>query len=99
MSSEASAPPAPPAPPVDAAISTTPNDRRRPGRIDNVSPNLIPLLRPPPAQIDQDIDEDGDRPLVVVAPRQKLRLGVAVGAVLAIPLWILVVWEGMRWFQ
>src|SRR5450631_3717553 len=56
-------------------------DRRRQGRIENISPNLIPLLR---------------QPTVVAEPTpagDDLRLpkGIAFGILLAIPLWAAII--------
>jgi hypothetical protein len=58
-------------------------DRRRPGRIENISPHLIPLLRQPTVVVEP-------APVLTV---DDLRLpkGIAIGVLLAIPLWGLII--------
>ena len=71
-----------PATEIPAKQSPAPSfvERRRPGRVENVSPELIPLLRNPTVIIEQNPAEDDFR----------LPKGIAVGIVLAIPLWALI---------
>ena len=57
------------------------NERRRPGRIENISPHLIPLLRHPTGFVEPVPAEDNLR----------LPKGIAVGVLLAIPLWGLII--------
>jgi hypothetical protein len=56
-------------------------DQRRPGRLEKVSPALIPLLREP-AECADGLDFDSD-PL---APAR----GIVVGLLLSVPLWGLI---------
>ena len=60
------------------------NDRRRPGRADDVNPNLVPLLRGEAApdllvsdEIDTSYSLEHSTPMV----------GIAVGLAMSIPLW------------
>jgi hypothetical protein len=55
------------------------SDQRRPGRLEHVSPALIPMLRKP----GQYVDADDSDPL---APAR----GIAVGLLLSAPLWALI---------
>ena len=55
-------------------------DRRRPGRMENVSPALIPVLRQPTLTIDLNTNNDDFR----------LSKGIAVGVLLAVPFWALI---------
>jgi hypothetical protein len=57
-------------------------DRRRPGRVEHISPTLIPLLREPAQFVDTELDTEAD---TLVAAR-----GIAVAVLLSVPLWGLV---------
>jgi hypothetical protein len=87
---------------VDPANATggsdTLPDRRRPGRHKHVSPELIPLLRHaatleiPQEAFESSHPEDADRESVELdGDDLRPARGLAVGFVLAIPLWGLVV--------
>jgi hypothetical protein len=58
-------------------------DQRRPGRLEQVSPTLIPLLRG--AAQDVDTDPDIDYTTDLAAAR-----GIAVATCLSVPLWALI---------
>jgi hypothetical protein len=79
------------APAPDGANADTAPDRRRPGRAE-VSPDLIPLLRNPvDAEIPPDDTHGADHPRDDLEPAK----GLAVGLLLAVPLWCviaLVIW-------
>ncbi len=70
---------------VEAAMDVA--ERRRPGRLENVSPTLIPILRSPePTEIEFDeVDQ-------AAAAR-----GVAFGALLSAPIWVIIAYVG-TWF-
>ncbi len=61
------------------------NDRRRPGRTDDVIPNLVPLLRGEAAAPDLLVSDDLDlsHGLEHTIPMR----GIAVGLAMSIPLW------------
>ena len=63
-----------------AAAPPVAQDRRRPGRVEQVSPAIIPLLRDPARCVDTDQDTD---PL---APAR----GVVFGLLLSVALWALI---------
>lgn len=67
------------------AASTAPKDRRRPGRPDQVSPSLVPLLRTPSVIEAAPASEMADGPPLddALAPAR----GIAIGLVLSVPLW------------
>lgn len=65
---------------VDADVAVAP-DQRRPGRLDRVSPALLPLLRDPAQCVDAASCEDSD----LQAPAR----GIVVGLLLSVPLWAL----------
>ena len=74
------------------AVQETMRDRRRPGRPENVSPHLIPLLRnAASAEIAPD-----DAPVVDRAQDERAQddlgpvRGIIAGLVLAVPLWSLI---------
>jgi len=74
------------------AVQETTRDRRRPGRPENVSPHLIPLLRnAASAEIAPD-----DAPVVDRAQDERAQddlgpvRGIIAGLVLAVPLWSLI---------
>ncbi len=73
--------------PTEAAVS----DRRRPGRLDEVSPALIPILRTGehPPVLDETV-EYGE-PDQIAGAR-----GVFFGVVLSAPLWVGIAYLG-RW--
>ena len=78
-----------PAPaPVASAAS---KDRRRPGRPDQASPHLIPLLRT--AEIEAAAPGIGDEPPFedALAPAK----GIAVGLLLSVPVWAVI--GGIVW--
>jgi hypothetical protein len=57
-----------------------PGDRRRPGRVQNVNPALIPLLRS--GEITKiQMDEDDQEPM-------RASRGIAIGLLLVAPFWI-----------
>lgn len=57
--------------------SVLPNERRRPGRIENISPILIPLIRHPALDMDRCSGKDNLR-----SPR-----GILAGACMSLLLW------------
>ena len=61
----------------------TPSDRRRPGRLEQVNPTLVPLLRGAARTVDIDLDIDYTAPLDAAR-------AIAVGLCLAAPLWALI---------
>lgn len=72
--------------PVRSPAAAASKNRRRPDRSDQVSPNLIPLLRSSPmaetapaVSDGEDMEPIGD----ALAPAQ----GIAVGLALSVPLW------------
>ncbi len=72
------------------------DDRRRPGRVDDANPNLVPLLRGEAAP-DLLVSDDLDLPygLEHTIPMR----GIAVGLAMSIPLWGvlgLVAWAILR---
>jgi len=77
-------PPLNAAPPAPGAVATPSavQDRRRPGRAEDVSSALLPLLRDPVQCVDTDLDIDTD-PL---APAR----GVVFGLLLSVLVWALV---------
>lgn len=81
-----------PPPSVLPAETTVVADRRRPGRRERISPELVPLLRgqapAPPA--DDDLVEFGE-PDQLDAAR-----GLAAGVLLSAPVWICIAYIG-RW--
>lgn len=70
---------------AEGSIATGLHDRRRPGRLDQISPALIPLLREF-AQFVDDPDFDAD-PLT---PARGIFRGIFVGLLLSVPLWSLI---------
>ena len=62
-------------------------DQRRPGRLDRVSPALIPLLRDP-AQCVDAVSCVGTASCEDTDPRAPAR-GIVVGLLLSVPLWAL----------
>ena len=63
-------------------------DRRRPGRLENVSPTLIPILRTSECTTEIEFEEVDQ----IAAAR-----GVAFGALLSAPIWVIIAYVGM-WF-
>jgi hypothetical protein len=61
----------------------TSSDRRRPGRLEQVSPALVPLFRGAAQNGDIDLDIDYTAPLAAAH-------GIALGMCLAVPLWALI---------
>jgi hypothetical protein len=61
----------------------TPSDRRRPGRLEQVSPTLVPLFRGAAQNVHIDLDIDYTAPLAAAR-------GIALGTCLAVPLWALI---------
>jgi hypothetical protein len=59
-------------------------DRRRPGRTENVSPELIPLLRGKPVLPPDDVDDQKDS----LTPS----LGVLIGVAICSFFWVAVLW-------
>ena len=80
--------------PVPVA-SAAPNDRRRPGRLDQASPHLIPLLRT--AEIEAAAASVIEEELAfedALAPAK----GIAVGLLLSVPVWAVlggIVWAAL----
>jgi len=71
-------------------------ERRRPGRVNYTQPALIELLRPPlsVASVEQAADDTADG----LAPAR----GIALGIILAVPLWFalgVAVWLVLRWLS
>ena len=74
------------------AASAAPTGRRRPGRPDQVSPNLVPLLRTSPMIEAVPAFEGADGPADdALTPAR----GIAVGLVLSVPLWAMI--GGVVW--
>lgn len=75
------------------AIAAAPKDRRRPGRPDQVSANLVPLLRASPMIEAAAAFERADGPGIedALTPAR----GIAVGLVLSVPLWAVI--GGVVW--
>ncbi len=70
------------------------NDRRRPDRLRDVSPHLIPLLRTSPTQdaFPGLSSEEGIAPFEdELTPAR----GIALGLVLSVPLWVII--GGVAW--
>jgi hypothetical protein len=71
--------------------TTTRTDRRRPGRLSSIAPELVPLLRNPDSfeidETDYETESDG------LGPAR----GVAIGLALVTPFWILVGF-GIWWY-
>ena len=63
-------------------------DRRRPGRLENVSPVLIPILRNSEPMITIEFDEVDQAAAV---------RGLAFGVMLSAPIWVVIAYLG-RWF-
>lgn len=61
-------------------------DRRRPGRVENVSPALIPILRTPDPAVDIEFDEVDQAAAV---------RGLAFGVLLSAPIWVAIAYLGM----
>jgi len=75
------------APAPDSANAETAPDRRRPGRLPDVSPGLLPLLRNPVA-----VEIPAEKAPDAGYTRDELDAakGIAVGIFLAVPLWCLI---------
>lgn len=77
---------------AEAASATQPTvditDRRRPGRLENVSPVLIPILRNAEPTTEIEFDE--------VDQAAAIR-GLAFGVLLSAPIWVAIAYIGM-WF-
>lgn len=67
-------------------------DRRRPGRVDDVSPELIPLLRKPTADTPIEFDEDE------VDQTAAIR-GVFFGVLISAPIWAAIAYVGSRFLS
>ena len=63
-------------------------DRRRPGRVENVSPALIPILRSADPESAIEFDEVDQAAAV---------RGLAFGVLLSAPIWVAIAYLGM-WF-
>lgn len=90
----APAPPVAVAPPISVATaSAASRDRRRPGRPDQASPHLIPLLRTSEIEGAAAANPADELPLEdALAPAK----GIAVGLLLSVPVWAvigMIVWE------
>lgn len=81
------------APARSGVTAETAPDRRRPRRLKDASPDLIPLLRNPTG-----IEIPPDEALAPELPRDELGAakGIVVGLLLVIPFWLLVAW-GIWW--
>jgi hypothetical protein len=75
---------APPATVTTAEVT----DRRRPGRVENVSPVLIPILRSADPEASLEFDE--------VDQTAALR-GLGFGLLLSAPIWVVIAYVG-TWF-
>jgi hypothetical protein len=73
------------APARSRLTAETAPDRRRSGRLEDVSPELIPLLRNPAA-----IEIPPDEPLALERDELGAAKGIVVGVLLVIPFWLLV---------
>ena len=81
---------------LDPAAETAPDgslltDRRRPGRVENVNPSLVPLLRGQATSGEPDSKTQFGDPDQLGATR-----GIALGVVLSLPLWTGILLLG-RW--
>jgi hypothetical protein len=72
------------APKTENALPGARADRRRPGRIEHISPALIPLVRgiaaPPEPLIEQ------------AEPDLAAATGILVAVLISLPIWTLVIW-------
>ena len=75
------------APPATQTTVET-SDRRRPGRLENVSPTLIPILRSSEPAVEIEFDEVDQAAAV---------RGLAFGVLLSAPIWVAIAYLGM-WF-
>jgi len=67
-----------------APVATASKDRRRPGRHDQASPHLIPLLRTSEIEAAAASDTGDELPFEdALAPAK----GIAVGLLLSVPVW------------
>ena len=73
---------------AEVTVSTLRVERRRPGRIESVSPHLLPLLRDGAAR-SPDHGEHQQNDLTPV-------VGIAIGVLISIPIWALIVWVTWR---
>ena len=73
---------------VKVTASTLRVERRRPGRIESVSPVLLPLLRDGAAPS----PDHGERRQYDLAPV----VGIAIGVLISAPIWVLIVWATWR---
>lgn len=71
---------------AETTIDTT--DRRRPGRVENVSPTLIPILRVGEPATEIEFDEVDQAAAV---------RGLAFGVLLSAPIWVGIAYLG-TWF-
>ena len=74
------------------AVSAASKDRRRPGRPDNASPQLIPLLRTAEVEAAAASGATDERPFEnALHPIQ----GIVVGLAVSVPLWAVI--GGIAW--
>ena len=73
------------------AASAVPKDRRRPGRLDQVSPHLVPLLRTSSVAEAAAADMAEGMPGDALAPAK----GIAIGLALSVPVWAVI--GGVVW--
>ena len=69
---------------AEVTVSTLRVERRRPGRMESVSPVLLPLLRDGAALSPYH----GERRHYDLTPV----VGIAIGVIISIPIWALIVW-------
>ena len=70
---------------------TSTSDRRRPGRLKQISPELIPILRVSETGTPADSDFEWDEGDQLAGVR-----GIAFGLALSVPLWVGIAYVG-RW--
>lgn len=79
---------------AQTSLEAASKDRRRPGRMDNVSPALIPLLRQNSNPADSSCLEGQDELLLDSGDDLGPARGVVVGAALSLPLWAFIIYAG-----
>ncbi len=75
---------------IETTSDTT--DRRRPGRLDSVSPELIPLLRKQTAEAPIEFDEEDVDQTAAVR-------GVFFGVLISAPIWAAIAYVGSRFLS
>jgi hypothetical protein len=84
--------PAPGDTPADAGVVTIPSsaaDRRRPGRLERVSPTLLPLLRKP-ARSSEEVPADAEPNRFVRGMVFALLLSAVLWALIGLGVWLII---------